>query len=86
MDPTTPGSSQMDKLDRLRGMPLGFPFAMVLLGIAAFVPAAILGGIDSPWCRNFAAVMLSLGEHLIIAGAVLQSVLWICGAFGKPKS
>ena len=76
----------MSNMDKLRGMPLGFPFAMVFQGVASSPGAIFLGGIREPWFESFGLRVQDLGMHLIIVGGLLQGVLWICGAFGKHES
>ncbi len=73
----------MSNMDKLRGMPLGFPFAMVILGVAASLVALFLGGIREHFFEYFGLRLQDLGIHLLIVGGFLQGVLWICGAFGK---
>ncbi len=80
MDP----SAGMDKLEKIRGMPHGFPFAMVVLGVAFCCLSMTLGGINEWFFRALQGSSLSLGVHLIIVGGVLQGALWIADAIRRP--
>ena len=71
------------KLEGMPGMPGGFAFVMVLLGIALGVGGSILGGINEYFFRNFAQGLVTVGVELIQWGAVLQGVLWLCSAFRR---
>lgn len=71
------------KLDTLPGMPGGFSFAMVLLGIALGVGGSILAGINEYFFRQFAQGAVTVGLELIQWGAILQGVLWLCSAFRR---
>lgn len=75
--------SQMQKLP---GMPSGFPFAMVLLGIVSLVLMGIFHSIEARFFTSFADALRLLGEHLIMWGAFLQGVHWICTAFARKSS
>ncbi len=75
----------MNKLDKIRGMPAGFPFAMILLGVMAAVAAGLLGSIDERFFRSLAQTVLVVAVPLIEWGAILQGVLWICGAFARKS-
>lgn len=75
--------SQMQKLP---GMPSGFPFAMVLLGIVAILLASFLGSIEARFFTSLTHGLTLLGEALITFGALLQSVHWICAAFAKKPA
>lgn len=82
------GGAAMDvkKLDTLPGMPQGFPFAMVLLGIAAWVVGSILTTINETFFVRFGSRLVDLAEALITFGAILQGVLWACAAFGRKST
>jgi len=73
------------KLDTLPGMPGGFAFAMVLLGLAMAIAASTLGGIREYFFQQFGTGFLTTGVQLIQWGAVLQGVLWIVSAFGRKS-
>jgi hypothetical protein len=73
----------MSRVNKLGGMPAGFPFAMVLIGAAAIATGAVLGGIREWFFTALAAGLGSLGEILVTAGAFLQGVRWVCQAFSK---
>lgn len=74
------------KLDTLPGMPQGFPFAMVLLGIAAWVVGSILTTITETFFVRFGGGLVGLGEALITFGSILQGALWVCAAFGRKST
>ncbi len=71
------------KLDTLPGMPGGFSFAMVLLGIALGIGGALSSGINEHFFVRFGQGAVAVGVELIQWGAVLQAVLWLCSAFRK---
>ncbi|MBL9086026.1 MAG: hypothetical protein JNM10_02700 [Planctomycetia bacterium] len=71
------------KLEGMPGMPGGFAFVMVLLGIALGVGGSLLAGINEFFFRNFGEGSLRVGLELIQWGAVLQGVLWVCSAFRR---
>ena len=76
----------MNKLDKMRGMPAGFPFAMILFGVLCAVAAGLLGSIDERFFRSLSQGILVVAVPLIEWGAVLQGVLWICGAFARKSN
>ncbi len=71
------------KLDTLPGMPGGFSFAMVLLGIALGIGGSLSSGINEHFFTRFGQHAVVVGVELIQWGAILQGVLWICSAFRK---
>lgn len=71
------------KLDSMPGMPGGFAFAMVLLGIALAVVGPIFTTIDARFFEYTGRGLGALGHHLIEWGAILQAVLWVCSAFRR---
>lgn len=73
------------KLEGMPGMPGGFAFAMVLLGIALGLGGSLLAGINEYFFRNFGEGAHRVGLELIQWGAVLQAVLWVCSAFRKSS-
>jgi hypothetical protein len=75
--------SQMQKLP---GMPSGFPFAMVLVGILLCVFVGLVGSIEGAFFRVLSGVFQGLGEALIVWGAVLQGVHWVCAAFARRSA
>jgi hypothetical protein len=78
--------NNVKKLDALPGMPGGFAFAMVLLGIALGVLGSVFGGINEFFFRAFGSGALQVGLQLIEWGAVLQGVLWVCAAFARKSN
>ncbi len=75
----------MNQLDKMRGMPAGFPFAMILLGVICGIASGILASIDARFFTTLANSLNFLSVPLIEWGAILQGVLWICGAFAKKS-
>lgn len=76
----------MNKLDKMRGMPAGFPFAMILLGVVCAIAAGLLGSIDERFFRSLSSAVMLVAVPLIEWGAILQGVLWICGAFARKAN
>ena len=74
----------MSSVNKLGGMPAGFPFAMILIGTVALAAGALLGGIKEWFFTALATGLMSLGEVLVKSGAFLQGVRWVCQAFAKP--
>lgn len=75
----------MDKLDKMRGMPAGFPFAMIILGVLLAVAGGLLNSIEGRFFESLTRAFYNLAGPLITWGSVLQGVLWICGAFAKKS-
>ena len=73
----------MRRVNKLGGMPAGFPFAMVLIGVAAAVGGAVLAGINEYFFRELGGHLVVIGAGVVTAGAFLQSVRWVCEAFGR---
>ncbi len=71
------------KLDGMPGMPGGFAFVMVLLGIALGVGGSLIRGIQEPFFLAFGGGAATVGVELIQWGAILQGVLWLCSAFRR---
>ena len=75
----------MNQLDKIRGMPAGFPFAMILLGVMFAVARGLLASINERFFISLAEGLAQVAVPLIEWGAILQGVLWICGAFAKKS-
>lgn len=73
----------VNKLEGLPGMPGGFAFVMVLLGITLGVGGSLLAGINEHFFRNFGPGLQGVGVEMIQWGAILQGVLWVCAAFRR---
>ena len=73
----------MSRVNKLGGMPAGFPFAMILIGAAALAAGALLGGIREWFFTALATGLMKMGEVLVEFGAILQGVRWVCQAFSK---
>jgi hypothetical protein len=73
------------KLEGLPGMPGGFSFVMVLLGIALGVGGSLSRGINEHFFRAFGEGAVAVGVELIQWGAILQGVLWVCSAFRRAS-
>ena len=73
----------MGTVNKLGGMPSGFPFAMVLIGVAAAVTGVVFGGINEFFFRTLGVGLAEIGGHVLTAGAFLQGVRWVCEAFGR---
>ena len=76
----------VSEMQKLPGMPSGFPFAMVLVGIASTVTVSLIGSIGGDFFRVFSTVMSTMGAELIKWGSVLQGVQWICAAFARKPA
>lgn len=76
----------MNKLDKMRGMPAGFPFAMILLGVVFSVAAGLLNSIREWFFASLSGGLSNVAIPLIEWGAILQGVLWICGAFARKSN
>jgi hypothetical protein len=70
------------KLESLPGMPSGFPFAMVLVGIGLAVLGALFAAIGGGFMMTFGMGIGSIGASLVLGGSLLQSVLWVVSGFG----
>jgi hypothetical protein len=75
----------MSRVNKLGGMPSGFPFAMVLIGVAAMIVGPILAGIAVTFFMALGQGMIGVGAALITSGAFLQGVRWVCEAFGRAS-
>lgn len=73
----------VNRLEGLPGMPGGFAFAMVLLGIALGLGGGIVVGINEFFFQRFGSTATAVGLELIQWGAILQGVLWVCSAFRR---
>ena len=73
-------------MQKLPGMPSGFPFAMILVGVAATILVSLIGSINGDFFRVLLGVMTSLGAELIKWGSILQIAHWICGAFARKAN
>lgn len=71
------------KLEGMPGMPGGFAFVMVLLGIALGVGGSLFSGIQEPFFVAFGRGSAEVGVELIQWGAILQGLLWVCSAFRR---
>jgi hypothetical protein len=82
------GAETMDvkSLESMPGMPAGFPFAMVLIGIGLAIFGTFCGGINEYFFRSVANGFVQTGLHLIMWGSVIQGVLWIVTGFGRKSS
>ncbi len=76
----------VNQMQKLPGMPSGFPFAMVLLGIVSLILMGIFNSIDARFFMTLSQALGILGGHLITWGAVLQGVHWVCTAFARKPS
>src|SRR5947209_7376802 len=77
------GPMDVKRLESMPGMPAGFPFAMVLIGIALAIVGPIFMTIDARFFLATGAGFGNLGHELLKWGAVLQGVVWIVAAFGR---
>jgi hypothetical protein len=73
----------MSSVNKLGGMPGGFPFAMILIGVAAMVAGTILTTIIASFFLALGGGLERVGAALITSGAFLQGVRWVCEAFGR---
>lgn len=73
----------VSEMQKLPGMPSGFPFAMILLGIASQLVVAFIGSIGGGFFSVLSTVLSTLGGELIKWGSILQAIHWICSAFAR---
>jgi hypothetical protein len=73
----------MGSVNKLGGMPSGFPFVMILVGVAAAVAGAIFTTINEHFFRMFGTGLADVGIAVLTAGTLLQAVRWVCEAFGR---
>ena len=76
----------VNQIQKLPGMPSGFPFAMILLGIVLLVFVGFVGSIEGAFFRVLTNVLSSLGGELLKWGSVLQGLQWICSAFARRSN
>ena len=76
----------MSRVNKLGGMPAGFPFAMILLGVVAAAGGAVLTGINEFFFQRLGEHLVAIGAGIVTAGALLQAVRWVCEAFGRASA
>jgi hypothetical protein len=76
----------VNQMQKLPGMPSGFPFAMILLGIVALALPCFIGSFDTGFFQWLTRGLNVLGAELVTWGAVLQGVHWICTAFARKPA
>jgi hypothetical protein len=76
----------MSQLEKWKGMPAGFPFLMVVLGILLMAAAAVFHAIDVTFFLRLGEELKFLGNLLLNVGAGLQVILWGVALFTRTTS